>query len=230
MTRDGPGAPPRRGRLGVATGFLLVAALLAACSSAAGHPAASRPSASVPATPSAASADGPLACVSTAKPAGGSGPWKLVPPSVLCGLPEETSAQYVQSGQSLASEDKLLLSMHNAGPVTSTVTAMYQGLSTAAQRATSFRSVSVVGFDGSFQTAAALSALEEQPEYTYTNASPGPHGGTLACANIEGSENCVWATATTVCEITILDPTGELIGANSAANAVRIRDALEVPA
>jgi hypothetical protein len=249
MALDGPPRPhgrsglghrpgPRRRRLwkrlGIITGSVLAAFVLAACSSASSsHPSPSKPSLSVPSvgalspgavpTPSTSSADGPLACVTAGKPAAGSGPWKLVPPGTLCGLPEQTSAQDQQSGQSLASIDKILFNMDNVGPVTSTIAAMYQGA-----RAASFRSVSVVGFDGSFRPAAALSALEE-PGSTYTDVPPGPHGGRLACANVEGSEDCVWATPTTACEITIIDPTGELMGANSGTNAVRIRDVLEVP-
>jgi hypothetical protein len=240
MVHDGGADPPRqlRGRsrrwLGIATGSVVVAFVVVACSSASSsHPSAGKPSLSVPSvgalspgavpTPSANSADGPLACVTAGQSAAGSGPWKLVTPPALCGLPEQTTAQAQQSGQSLAGTDKALLSMDNVGPVTSTIAAIYQGA-----RAASFRSVSVVGFDGRFRPAAALSAVEEQPEYTYTSVPPGPHGGMMACANIEGSEDCVWATSTTVCDITIIDPTGELIGANTGANAVRIRDVLEV--
>jgi hypothetical protein len=180
------------------------------------------PSTTAPVTGSAL---GPSACVTAGQTAGGSGPWKLISPQVLCGLPLFDSAQYVQSGQSLASIDKMLFSMNNVGSVTATVTLTYQSPKTP----NFYRSVAFVGFEGTFKPAAALSALEQQG-YTYTSEPPGPHGGMLACGQTSGPWDCVWATRTTVCDIEILDTTGELIGANVAVNAVRIRDALEAPA
>jgi hypothetical protein len=220
-------------RLGIVTGSALAACAVVACSSASSsHPSATTttppPSARSlgPApTPSAVSAAGPSACVTTGRVTGGSGPWKLVAPSTLCHLPLENSAQYQQSGQSLAQLTKISLNLANAGPVTSTIAVTYGNSEATSQ----YRSVYAVGFVGRFRPAAALGAVEE-PGYSYATVPPGPHGGTLACADVEGSENCVWATPTTVCAITILDLSGELTGANSAANAVRIRDVLEVPA
>jgi hypothetical protein len=234
--RSGPGhwPGPRRGRLGVVGGSVLAAFVLAACSSASSsHPPASKPPVGKPspgATPtrSASNADGPLACVTAGRATGGNGPWKLVTPPTLCQLQLQTSHQFKQSGQQLVDATKALLLIDDAGTVTSALGVTYQGSSDAAQRASSGRSVSVVGFDGRFRPAAALIAVEEA-QFTYTNLPPGPHGGMLACANTEGSEDCIWATHTTLCDITIIDPTGELIGGNSGANAVRIRDVLEVP-
>jgi hypothetical protein len=223
-------------RLGIVTGSAFAACAIVACSSASSsHPSATTikppPSARSlgPApTPSAVGADGPLACVTAGRATGGTGPWKLVTPPALCQLPLQTSQQYVQSGKSLVGLSKILINMDDAGTVTSAFGVTYQGTSEAAQRATSFRSVSVVGFNGSFRPAAALGAVEEQG-YTYTSLPPGPHGGTLACASEGNSENCVWVTSTTLCQIMIIDVTGELIGTHTDANAVRIRDVVEVP-
>jgi hypothetical protein len=121
--------------------------------------------------------------------------------------------------------DKILFSMNNVGPVKATVTLTYQSPRTP----NFYRSVAFVGFEGTFRPATALSSLE-QPGYTYTREPPGPHGGMLACGKTSGPWDCVWATPTTVCDIEVLDTTGELIGTNIAVNAVRIRDALEAPA
>lgn len=229
----GPAAPPRRRRLwtrlGIGTGIVLAPVVVAACSAAASsHPSASRPSpsASKPSasTSLAKSALGPSACVTAARPTGGSGPWKLVPPPTLCGLPEQTSAPYLQTAQGLASVDKILFSMNNVGPVTSTITATYQ----SPQTPNFSRSVAFVGFEGRFRPAAAVSVLEGTA-YTFTSVPPGPHGGAMGCANEEGTEDCVWATSTTLCDVEIIDTTGELLGANIGVNAVRIRDALEAP-
>jgi len=243
MAHDGgPGAPPGRShpwtRLGIAAGSVLVVVAVVSCSSA-GRPGPSHPSSGTP-SPSAAktsagpastnapvtgSALGPSACVTTGSAAAGSGPWKLISPRTLCGLPLFDSAQYVQSGQSLASMDKMLFSLNDVGPVTATVTLTYQSPKTP----NFYRSVAFVGFQGTFRPAAAINAME-LPSYTYTNEPPGPHGGMLACGRTQGAWDCVWATPSTVCEIEILDTTGELTGANIAVNAVRIRDALEAPA
>ncbi len=242
MAHDGgPGVPPRRRRLWawprIAAGSVLVVAAVSACSSA-GQPSSSRPPASTPppsakpldtvpstTAPVTGSALGPLACVTAGRQAGGSGPWKLISPRTLCGLPQFDSAQYVQSGQSLASMDKMLFGMDNVGPVTATVTLTYQSPKTP----NFYRSVAFVGFEGRFRPAAAINAME-LPSYTYTSEPPGPHGGMLACGRTQGAWDCVWATPSTVCDVEILDTTGELIGANIGVNAVRIRDALEAPA
>jgi hypothetical protein len=229
----GPAAPARRRRLctwlRIGTGSVLVAFVVVACSPAARQPASlhpSSPSASKPpaSTTLAKSALGPSACVAAGRPAGGSGPWTLVAPRTLCGLPPDNSAQYDQGGQALASEYKILLSMDGGGSAKSTVTLEYQS-----PPIPNFgRSINLVGFEGKFQPAAAVSVIEEGG-YSYSNLPPGPHGGALACANVEGTENCVWATSTTLCSINIIDTTGELLGANIGVNAVRIRDALEAP-
>jgi hypothetical protein len=230
MAYDGGlAALPRRRRPWTWTGSVLVAFVVVACSPAARQPASphpSSPSASKPpaSTSLAKSALGPSACVTAARPTGGSGPWKVVPPPTLCGLPEQTSAQYLQTARGLASIIKVLLSISNVGPVTSTITATYQ----SPQTPNFNRSLAFVGFEGTFRPAAAVSVVEGTA-YTFTSVSPGPHGGAMGCANEEGTENCVWATSTTLCEIQILDSTGELLGANVGVNAVRIRDALEVP-
>jgi hypothetical protein len=218
-------------RLGLGTASVLAATVIVACSSApSSHPSAGKPSPSPPspgalATPSSVSSEGPLACATTARATAGSGPWKLVTPSTLCDLPEQTSAEYVQSGRALASLDKILLHMGNAGRVTSTVTAAYQ----SPQTPNFYRAVTFVGFDGTFRQAAALSTMEE-PGNTYTRVPPGPHGGVMACSGENDAGYCVWATSTTVAEITISDSTRDLLGANIGANAVRIRDVLEAPA
>jgi hypothetical protein len=52
----------------------------------------------------------------------------------------------------------------------------------------------------------------------------------MACSGENDAGDCVWATSTTVAEITITDSTRDLLGANIGANAVRIRDVLEAPA
>ena len=233
MAHDGgPGtsARPRRlrARVGAVTGSGLLAIAVVACSPAASKPAGPHPSPSKP-SPSAstglsAAAMGPSACVTADRSTAGSGPWTLIAPHTVCGLPLDNSSDYQQSGQVLAGEYKLLLSMDGGGSPTSTVTLEYQ----SPRIPNFYRSISVVGFEGKFRPAVAVRVIEEEG-YSYSNLPPGPHGGALACANVEGTENCVWATSTTLCSLSIIDLSRELLGANVAANAVRIRDAVEAP-
>jgi hypothetical protein len=228
----GPGGSARRRRLTTrlwtATGGGLLAIAVVACSSAASKPAAPHPlpSGTSPSASSglSASAMGPSACVTSSRPAAGSGRWTFVAPRTVCGLPLDNSADYQQGGQTLAGEYKLLLSMDGGGTPKSTVTLEYQS-----PRVPNFyRSINLVGFEGRFRPALAVRVIEEEG-YSYRNLPPGPHGGALACANVEGTENCVWATSTTLCSMSIIDISRELLGANVAANAVRIRDAVEAP-
>jgi hypothetical protein len=228
----GCGAPARRRllrtRLGAVVGSALLAVAVAGCSSAASKPASPHPSPSKSSasasTGLSASAMGPSACVTSSRSTAGSGRWTLIAPRTVCGLPLDNSADYQQGGQQLAGEFKLLLSMDGGGSPTSTVTLEYQS-----PRVPNFyRSLNLVGFEGRFRPALAVRVIEEQG-YSYSNLPPGPHGGALACANVEGTENCVWATSTTLCSLDIIDLSRELLGASIAANAVRIRDAVEAP-
>jgi hypothetical protein len=235
--QNGPGYPrPGQGRrrlsiwLGIGGGSVFVAIIVVIGLLVTRQPASSGPSArgaaasrSSARAPLASSAEGPLACVTAGHAAGGSGPWKVIAPQKLCGLPQDNSAAYRQSGKTLVIEYKLLLSLNNAGSQTSSVALEYQ----SPQGIPNFyRSISFEGLDGRFRPAAAVSAIEEEG-YTYNRVPSGPHGGAMECANIEGTENCVWATHTTLGVISIIDTTGDLLGPNVAANAVRIRDALE---
>jgi hypothetical protein len=166
----------------------------------------------------------PSACVTSSRSTAGSGPWTLIAPQTVCGLPLDNSSDYQQGGQTLAGEYKMLLTLDGGGSPKSTVTLEYQS-----PRVRNFyRSINIVGFEGRFRPALAVRVIEEEG-YSYSNLPPGPHGGALACANVEGSENCVWATSSTLCSMSIIDLSHELLGASIAANAVRIRDAVEAP-
>lgn len=95
-----------------------------------------------------------------------------------------------------------------------------------------YRSISFTGLEGTFNAQEAAHAVETSlgSGYTFNSVPPGPHGGVMACGSVSSnSENCVWASPTTLCLIMIIDTTQQLIGPNVDANAVRIRDVLEVP-
>jgi hypothetical protein len=192
---------------------------------------------SAPKHPSASAPDetGPSACAAAGQPstqAGQAGPWKLLSPSTLCGLPQNTSPQELSASQGMVSaleSDLDNFNGQNFGRETSDVSVGYQiqhGLGI-------YRSVSFTGLEGTFRPRAAASAVESGLDfgqrYTFTSVPPGPHGGVMACGGeYPDSEDCVWATRTTLCVIMILDTTRELVGSSIAANAVRIRDVLEV--
>jgi hypothetical protein len=96
------------------------------------------------------------------------------------------------------------------------------------------RYVDVVGFTGTFSPQVAVSELAQLNDTFVTGAfksvPPGPHGGLMECASEYGNEECIFGTSTTLGQFLISDTLNELTGANTAANAIRIRDALEVPA
>jgi hypothetical protein len=107
-----------------------------------------------------------------------------------------------------------------------------QGYQIAHNTSGVYRSISFTGLEGTFNPQAAASAVETSigSGYTFNSFAPGPHGGVMACGLVSSnSENCVWATPTTLCLIMIIDTTQQLIGPSIDANAVRIRDVLEVP-
>jgi len=173
-----------------------------------------------------ASALGPSACVTAGRPAGAGPPWKLMTPRKLCGLPQETSAQARESGQALVSADEGLMTVTNVGQETSSVSGAWH---TPNGVPNIYRSVTFVGFEGTFEPAAVVSVLLAG-QGTPRSVPPGPHGGVMTCATQYRSQTCVWATPTTVGEMQVIDTTGELVGANTGVNAIRIRDALELPA
>jgi hypothetical protein len=204
-----------------------------ACSSAvsreeskAGETASSTPARDNPASPL-----GPSACVTTGS-SSGSGAWRVTEPRTLCGDPIDTSAE----GQEISQENlKLteidfspLVETSNIGSYTSGFSTSYilpDGLGMS-------RSVDVTALNGHFNTQAAVKTVEEyiaEPGEVFHTMPPGPHGGILQCAQpYTYSADCVFGTDTTIVDITVLDSSEELIGANSGATAVEIRDALEV--
>jgi hypothetical protein len=177
---------------------------------------------------------GSSACETASQPGSQASSWKLVSPSTLCGLPQNNSAAELSAGQEMVSAvegDLTNFNGPNFGQETSAVAVGYQ-----IQHNTVgvYRSVSFTGLEGTFRPRAAASAVESSlnfgQHYTFKSVPPGPHGGVMACGGeYPDSEDCVWATRTTLCVIMIIDTTRELVGSGIAANAVRIRDVLEVP-
>jgi hypothetical protein len=231
--QGGPGTPPQYGQpspshqpkrrhrrlwtwLGI-TGGVVVVVIIIIVGLVAASPAAAP-------GPLPSSALGPSACVTAGRPAAASGPWRLVSPRKVCGLPRDTSAQSQQASQELVSATEGLLDVSNVGQETSSIAGAWE---TPNGTPNVYRSVTFVGFEGTFKPAAAVRTLIAGSG-TVRSMPPGPHGGVMACATQYGSPTCVWATSTTLCEIQIIDTTRELVGANTAANAVRIRDVLEV--
>jgi hypothetical protein len=187
-----------------------------------------------PASAPASNDTGPAACVAASQPSGAASSWKLVSPGTLCGLPQNNTPEELSAGQEMVSAVEGDLTNFNGqtfGQETSDVAVGYQ-----IQRNTVdiYRSVSFTGLEGRFRPRAAASAVESSLDfgqhYTFKSVPPGPHGGVMACGGeFPDSEDCVWATPTTLCVIMIIDTTEQLVGSNTAANAVRIRDVLEVP-
>ena len=187
-------------------------------------------------TPKPPSATGPSACVLPGTQASGSGPWKLVMPSKLCGEPRDTKPQ----DQPVLSSTEFLISASDLNPpgvgnYTSGVTQDYQLEHANPQGGTAFyRNIAVQALKGKFNPKTAISVLGStytgDSNSTLRNVPAGPHGGLMACTSPTSTETeCVWATTTTAGLITVNDNSGELTGSHGAANAVWVRDAVEVP-
>jgi hypothetical protein len=215
--------------LSIGSGALAAAVVLTSCTSSGSKPSggASPAGSAVQPNPLGASA-----CVTASPAASQASKWKLLSPGTLCGLPQNNTSAEVSSSQEMASAiegDLTNISGQTYGTQTSDVS---QGYQIGRNAAGVYRSISFTGLEGTFNPQAAASAVETSiaSNYTFTSVPPGPHGGVMACGPVSSdSANCVWATPTTLCLIMIIDTTQQLIGPNVAANAVRIRDVLEVP-
>lgn len=233
-----PPAPPGRRRqawvwLGIRGGvvvFSLAAGLIACGNSGTTHGGSlPGPSAS---GGSLSGASGPSACVTPGQPAAGSGPWKLIQPKTLCHLPVDNSPQGTEASQEDLNSTKLVFhpvsGQANPGTETSDFGVSYQIPSSANLE----RFVNVVGFNGTFNTHVAVRELVHLDSglTNFRSVPPGPHGGLMECGPSYNNEVCIFGTKTTLGQFTIADTRKELTGANTAANAIRIRDALEVRA
>jgi hypothetical protein len=236
-----PPQPPKRGnRTGVWVGVGVVAVgvvvvVLVFALSPGGKPGPAHPSSTSSAGPTSAS--GPLACELPGTPTSGSGPWKLVQPKTLCHLPPDTRATDIAAAQEELNSTELVfdpVGEPSPGNYTSAFGVGYEIPSAEADDWNRF--INVVGFTGTFNPQVAVSELaqlDENPDIpgnVFKTVPPGPHGGLMECAPVYSSEECVFGTSTTLGQFTIDDTLNELTGANMPANAIRIRDALEVPA
>jgi len=134
----------------------------------------------------------------------------------------------VHALQSALSETSPGGSPSGAGHFTSALAQAYQ---LGSSQSGIYRSIAFVGLKGLFSPATAVATLGGalQSGIPLHTVPAGPHGGAMRCALVSGyAWQCVWATANTVGEFQIIDTTGELTGRHLAANAVRIRDAIEV--
>lgn len=156
-------------------------------------------------------------------------------PRTLCGQPQNTSPQGTAAAQEDLKASELLFSLGSVtgqpspGTETSAWSVDYE---TAHSGLGYDRFINVVAFNGRFNPQQAVSQLAQldNNDYPFRAVPPGPHGGLMECAPSYGAEQCVFATSTTLGNFTFQDTLHELTGANSAVNAIRIRDALEVPA
>lgn len=179
---------------------------------------------------------GPSACVRPGNVAKSSRSWKFALPRTLCGLVRNNTAPMLTSNRAMVEALQGALSASglsgaaSPGYVTSSLAQAYQ---LGASQSGIYRSIAFVGLKGRFGPAAAVATLGNalQSGAPLRSVPAGPHGGAMRCALVSGyAWQCVWATTTTVGEFQIIDTTGQLTGRHIAANAVRIRDAIEVRA
>jgi hypothetical protein len=218
-----------RGRLAAVITFSVV--VLAACTSGPASAPGASPSGSPAASAAAPDALGPSACDTSSQTSSQSASWKLVAPATLCGLPVNNSAAQQSSSQAMVSAVEGDLQNLNGPAYGQQTSSVSQGYQVARNSAGVYRSITFTGLDGTFSPQAAANAVETSIEdnYTFSSVPPGPHGGVMACGSqFSDTETCVWATPTTLGLFTIIDTTKELVGSSIAANAVSIRDVLEV--
>jgi hypothetical protein len=187
-------------------------------------------------TPIAAAATA-LAMAGCADHSGVSGPWKIVLPRVLIGLPQDTRPANVAAEQEGISSEESLFSLYRitGGPDPGKYTSAFARNWDTQNRqpGAPSRYVIFVGFNGTFKTSAAFSQLENLASSNpggpdpFRKVAAGPHGGLMACEADSGAARCVWASPTTIGDVTIADTSGELTRDNGAATAVEIRDVLE---
>lgn len=186
--------------------------------------------------PSPASATGPSACTLAVEAASRTGSWKMITPRTLCGMLPDNATQIRQADKAMVSA---MQSVVASSGITSTASvgqyrsAFAQGYQVPANSLGIYRSVSVTGLDGTFSPAAAVAALGTAliTGSPFRSVPPGPHGGAMSCARVSAiTEQCVWATASTLGVIQIVDTTRQLVGSHVPGNAVLIRDAVEAPA
>jgi hypothetical protein len=175
---------------------------------------------------------GASACVPSGKLTSGAGPWKLITPQTLCGMAKETSAQAQQGNQALLNSTELVFSPVSGASIGSETSGFAASYETPNGQGV-FRFVNYVGFDGTFNPQAAVTALAsldtnpDIPGNVFRSVAAGPHGGAMECAPNDTAEECVFATSTTFADIEISDTSRELTGAHTDTTAIDIRDALE---
>jgi hypothetical protein len=236
-----PQPPGRRRRAGMwlglgggaAVAIIVVVVVIFALASPGGRPSAS-------ATTPAARATTPAAAPTTQVPpvcpeptaSGGSGPWTVVQPQMICDLPPDTSAGELEANQELVSAvesdvSTSTLTGPSAGTYTSSVGAGYEYRPGTVPGV--YRSVGFAALNGTFNVPVAMASIESDYDITWQNLPPGPHGGLLACGMLTGAPLCAFATSTTLCQFNIIDTTKDLY-TNLAANALAIRDTIETKA
>jgi hypothetical protein len=204
---------------------VIVAVLLAACSGS------SLDTGGLP-----ASALGPSACV-TSGHSSSTGPWKLTEPQTLCELHQDNSPTAQSAAQELLSSTMEVFNPGSAYPNFGSETSDFAVSYETPLHISGLRYVNIEGFNGTFNPTTAVSVLaqiNQNPDLNgdlFHSVPAGPHGGGMECVQLSGfTSQCVFATTTTLGEFQFEDSLKQLTGANTDANAIRIRDAIEVPA
>jgi hypothetical protein len=184
-----------------------------------------------------ASALGPSACVTSGPSGSGAGPWKLTEPQTLCELHQDNTPTAQAAAQELLNATLEAFNPGSAYPNFGSETSDFAVSYETPLHISAQRYVDVEGFNGTFNPATAISVLtqiNENPDLkgdVFHSVPAGPHGGGMDCVPLSVfTEQCVFATTTTLGEFQFEDSLKQLTGANADANAIRIRDALEVQA
>ncbi len=164
-------------------------------------------------------------------PGSGSGPWKLVQPSTVCGIPISQDAAFTQIAQTELQGAELAFTIPGGfGHYTNGVAfqAMYPDINSPGP----YLSVQVFGFNGTFtNVTAAVKALESDDGETFYTVPAGPHGGVMQCAQDSDDQiqECVFGTSTTLGDIQFAFQNLSIpAGISADASAISVRNAVEL--
>jgi hypothetical protein len=168
----------------------------------------------------------------SACPGPGSGPFKLVQPAAVCGIPISQNADFNQIAQTELQGAELAFSDPGGfGNYTNGLAfqAMYPNFNSPGP----YLSIQVFGFNGTFtNVSAAVKAIESDDFETFYTVPAGPHGGVMQCAEdtTDETQECVFGTSTTLGDIQFAFQNLSIpAGISADASAISVRDAIEAP-
>jgi hypothetical protein len=163
-------------------------------------------------------------------PGSSSGPWKMIQPNSVCGVPLSTD----QALNSIAQDEMKGAEIEfdfpgGFGSYTSGIA--FQSMPPDNSNSP-YLGIQVYGFNGTFTNlTAAVKAMESVSSETFYDVPAGPHGGVMQCGldTTDDIQECVFATPTTLGDIQFTFQNLTIPpGISADASAIDVRNAVEV--